>query len=151
MKVMLAIDHSEASEKVLDFAPKLISEEQHEVLVLTVQSPISRSGLAWSGVGIDPSFGMAGFARTGEALATGESPMDRAEELVEEALEEVDGDEALVEPGEVVTTIVDVANENEIDLIVVGSSGKGVLSRLLSRSVSHSLIDEAPCPVLVVT
>jgi nucleotide-binding universal stress UspA family protein len=42
------------------------------------------------------------------------------------------------------------ACEEGVDLLVVGSRGYGPLTRVLLGSVSRKLIDDAPCPVLVV-
>lgn len=47
-------------------------------------------------------------------------------------------------------SIVDVAGEVGADLVVVGASGKGLLRRLFSGSVSDHVVHHAPCPVLVV-
>lgn len=50
-------------------------------------------------------------------------------------------------PGE---AIVDVATSEEVDMVVVGSHGRGPMSRLLIGSVSEYVVRSAPCPVLVV-
>ncbi len=46
--------------------------------------------------------------------------------------------------------ITDVARQQNIDLIVVGSHGRTGLKRLLMGSVTESVIAHSPCPVLVV-
>ena len=42
------------------------------------------------------------------------------------------------------------ACEQGVDLLVTGSRGYGPMTRVLLGSVSRKLINEAPCPVLVV-
>ncbi|HEX5984555.1 MAG TPA: universal stress protein [Solirubrobacterales bacterium] len=39
--------------------------------------------------------------------------------------------------------------EGDVDLLVLGSRGYGPLSRVLLGSVSHKVVTDAPCPVLV--
>jgi len=51
------------------------------------------------------------------------------------------------EPGE---SIVDAAEAERADLIVVGSHGRGAVGRFLIGSVSDHVVRHAPCPVLVV-
>lgn len=46
--------------------------------------------------------------------------------------------------------IVETAEENEFDLIIVGSHGYSRWERLLLGSVSQSVVHHAPCSVLVV-
>jgi nucleotide-binding universal stress UspA family protein len=46
--------------------------------------------------------------------------------------------------------ITDIAREQSIDMIVVGSHGRTGLKRLLMGSVTESVIAHSPCPVLVV-
>jgi nucleotide-binding universal stress UspA family protein len=50
-------------------------------------------------------------------------------------------------PGE---SIVEAATSEQVDLVVVGSHGRGVVGRFLVGSVSEHVVRHAPCPVLVV-
>lgn len=47
-------------------------------------------------------------------------------------------------------TIVKYANENEVDLIVLGSRGLNVLQEFVLGSVSHKVAKRANCPVMIV-
>jgi nucleotide-binding universal stress UspA family protein len=51
------------------------------------------------------------------------------------------------DPGE---SIVDAAQSESADMIVVGSHGRGTVGRFLIGSVSDYVVRQAPCPVLVV-
>jgi nucleotide-binding universal stress UspA family protein len=46
--------------------------------------------------------------------------------------------------------IIETANEDNIDLIVMGSRGLGGIKQLFLGSVSDRVADNAPCPVLIV-
>lgn len=50
-------------------------------------------------------------------------------------------------PGE---SIVSAAEAESVDLVVVGTHGRGTIGRLLLGSVSEYVVRNAPCPVLVV-
>jgi nucleotide-binding universal stress UspA family protein len=51
--------------------------------------------------------------------------------------------------GRAATAIIDAAHSLEVDLVVVGSRGYGLIERMLLGSVSAEVVDHAPCPVLV--
>jgi nucleotide-binding universal stress UspA family protein len=51
--------------------------------------------------------------------------------------------------GEVAKEVVGLAEELEIDLIVVGTRGRGVIGRALMGSVSDSVVRHARCAVVV--
>ena len=57
--------------------------------------------------------------------------------------------EHLIETGEPGPTICEVAARVGADVVVLGSHGHGWLQRVLLGSVSHHVLQHAPCPVLV--
>jgi nucleotide-binding universal stress UspA family protein len=56
----------------------------------------------------------------------------------------------LVDAGQPFGAIVDCAEKEGVDLIVMSSHGRSGLSRMLIGSVTDKLLRAAPCPVLVV-
>lgn len=74
---------------------------------------------------------------------------ERLRALLEAAREEVAGEgEIQVEAGEPAEALA--SQGVELDLLVIGSHGRGRLGRTLRGSVSGEVIRTAPCPVLVV-
>lgn len=55
-----------------------------------------------------------------------------------------------VETGDPAAIVCLVARDLAVDVVVIGSHGKGFLSRVLLGSVSEHVARHAPCPVLVV-
>ncbi len=58
--------------------------------------------------------------------------------------------ETRIVEGDAGRILVDQANELGADAIVVGSQGKGAIKRALLGSVSSHVVNNAPCPVVVV-
>jgi nucleotide-binding universal stress UspA family protein len=52
--------------------------------------------------------------------------------------------------GHPVEAIVETAEKEKFDLIIIGSRGLGRLGRILLGSVAEGVIHNAPCPVLVI-
>lgn len=48
------------------------------------------------------------------------------------------------------SAIVDYARDHDIDLIVMGTHGRGALAHIVMGSVAESVVRLAPCPVLTV-
>lgn len=72
--------------------------------------------------------------------------LDRAMALVPSGIEK----EAFSETGSPAVVILDFAASNDIDLIVMGSRGLGIVKGVLLGSVSQYIVEQAKCPVLVV-
>lgn len=69
--------------------------------------------------------------------------LDELAEVLEVAVE------PLVDIGDPGPTICSVASAMGADVVVMGSHGHGWLQRVLIGSVSHHVLQHAPCPVLV--
>ena len=58
--------------------------------------------------------------------------------------------ETLLELGDHAQVIIDIANKNNYDLIIMGSRGMSAFKELLLGSVSFKVMHHARCPVMVV-
>jgi nucleotide-binding universal stress UspA family protein len=70
----------------------------------------------------------------------------RVESLAQEGLRV----ETHLTTGTAFEDILTLARERGIDLIIMGTHGKGALERLLMGSVAERVVRKAPCPVLTV-
>jgi nucleotide-binding universal stress UspA family protein len=78
-----------------------------------------------------------------------------ARKRLDEALIDSDGSgppskAAVVTSGSPAYAIVDYAREHGIDLIVMGTHGRGALAHLMMGSVAERVVRLASCPVLTV-
>lgn len=141
MKILIAIDKSAHSARALDFVSRMRWPAGSRVIVLSVLQPIAGvSGGAFEPPGV-----------TQELL---ESQRKELEELVagaESALREVGfSTEGRVLPGEPRDALVEAAQTERADLIVLGSHGRSGLAKMMLGSVSSHVVTHAPCSVLVV-
>ena len=72
--------------------------------------------------------------------------LDRALEMVPAGVTK----ESFSDTGSPAVVILDFAETNDIDLIVMGSRGLGVVKGVLLGSVSQYVVEQSKCPVLVV-
>ncbi len=82
------------------------------------------------------------------------NPREDVEATLKEAAEEVDGAGVEVETyareGDAADAILDVAEEQKADLIVVGNKGMTGAKRFLLGSVPNKVSHHAPCSVLII-
>ena len=145
--VLLAYDGSESSKAAIDDAARLFA--QRPVLVLSVGRSIA--AVASAGVAGIP----VGVAE--EALARlDEEAQRKADELAQEGAEAAvaAGLQATARGamarGSVWATILDVATDEDVAAIVVGSRGRSDVKSILLGSVSNGVIHHAGRPVVVV-
>ena len=72
--------------------------------------------------------------------------LERAMEMVPEGILK----ESFSDTGAPAVVVLDFAETNDIDLIVMGSRGLGVVKGVLLGSVSQYVVEQSKCPVLVV-
>ncbi len=59
-------------------------------------------------------------------------------------------DSKIIESGNPVKAILSFVKSKNIDLIIIGSSGKGKFDKVLLGSVSNGVMQKAKCPVLII-
>ena len=133
MKILIAIDSSEASEAVLsEIAERPWPEGTKARVLSVVGSPVAYSGV--------PYVGPLVIAET-EAART----------LVKSAVEQLEshGIEAywVVTEGNPRAAIVDYARQEEPDFVFIGSHGHSGLSQFFLGSVAKAVLRHAPCSV----
>ena len=57
---------------------------------------------------------------------------------------------ALLEEGDPVDEILDIARFHEVDLIAMATHGRGGVSRLVTGSVTEGVLRKSPVPLLIV-
>jgi nucleotide-binding universal stress UspA family protein len=84
--------------------------------------------------------------------ASVEAVMKEAKQQALELLAHLTGFEAevLVRSGDIWATIEEVVGTFQIDLVVLGTHGRGGLGKMLLGSVAETLFRKAPCPVITV-
>ncbi len=134
-KLLLATDLSEASFSATEEAFDLAGRLDASLLIVSV---------------IDPgSLLLPG----GRFRARIDQVRERREQLAQELVERGKRDgitvSFLVWTGDPGDMIVSAAEAERVDIVLVGSHGRGAVGRLLLGSVSEHVVRNAPCPVLV--
>lgn len=105
--------------------------------------------IAWE---LPGGFGWAGIPGLPQDLDLEEPAAEALAEAVKEALPpaQAENTEQVVVLGNPAEALLERADEEEAELIVVGVRGYGTFRRTLLGSVSHTVTVQATCPVVVV-
>ena len=125
--MLVPVDGSEGSDRAIDQAITLASACGANINQLAINACLSDAILE-------------AVTKAGNVI------LDRAMEMVPEGVDK----EAFSETGSPVVVILDFAMDNDMDLIVMGSRGLGVVKGVLLGSVSQYIVEQSKCPVLVV-
>lgn len=120
-KILVPLDGSKIAEVALDQARKMASSDGVEVRLL----------------------------QASRKTATASSPKEYLDGLCEELTKEELHCSSIVVDGGAVEGILSVANDENVDLIVMTSRGRSGVARLVLGSVAEEVVRKAPCPVLV--
>lgn len=156
-KVLYATDLSEGAKHAIWYAAGIADKYQAEITVLHVVSDFTEELSAGAGIDISAHFGadaVQDFNRQSMEQAR-EGVRKRIEEICKEAGSELEHcplepDHILVEIGKPSEVVVKTAEENDYDLVVMGTHGHGVFSEIMLGSVAHNVIKRCTKPVLVV-
>ncbi|ADL58881.1 MULTISPECIES: universal stress protein [Methanothermobacter] len=139
-RILLATDGSECSMKAAKYAIETARQNQAELIALSVTETKALQNLP-----------VEELTRKVTELFRRESEevLERVEELASSMEGSVKVRKMILE-GPSADTILRVADEEGVDLIVVGASGKHALERFILGSVSEKVVRHSTVPVLVV-
>jgi nucleotide-binding universal stress UspA family protein len=134
-KIVLAYDDTESSKRALERVGELAKAFGSEVIVISV-APVEMS-VGRSAGPIDPT----------EPLSKHVDELARAREFLDGQGIQADYQPAVGEPAD---AIVQVAQERDADLIVVGTREPNLYQRVLGQSVSNAVAHKARVDTLIV-
>jgi nucleotide-binding universal stress UspA family protein len=148
MKILVGVDLSEATEKVVNKVEELAKVLSAKVWLLHVAEPDP----GFVGFDMDPQVGLnADPQSVRDALAKGFHREHFQIQKVADRLRKANLDAtALLVQGATVEVILKEASKLDVDMIVVGSHGRGAMYQLLVGGVSEGVLHGAECQVLVV-
>ena len=139
MKILLPVDGSDLSLHEVRFAIRLVNEGlQAEFLLANVQEPATLYEMVTLP---DP------MALDNISHAAGEHVLQAAQALLQKA---GIAHGTVVVTGDPAHALVDLVEEHQCDMVVMGSRGNGVLFSALQGSVSQAFVHASPVPVLLV-
>ena len=151
-KVLVAIDGSDHSMKAAEYAIDIARDNKAQLIALTVLD-ISKVGYAASAFIASPMYGLEKLERKRKEA---HEWLDKAGKLTSQKSNDDNNNNdvqfkpQIEESMSVAGTIVDFAENQNIDLIVVGSRGQSSFRKLLLGSAASTVVTYAICPVLVI-
>jgi nucleotide-binding universal stress UspA family protein len=145
-KIVVGIDGSEESINAADYAIAIANKYNAELIAINVLT--SDIGYAYSSPGVEsPPLTIKEIILLAE---------DEAKIWFDKIKDKADKSgirfksETIMAKGSAASTMLDYAEEQNIDLIVVGTRGRSGIKKMLLGSIASELVTYAACPVLVV-
>lgn len=133
--ILLAADGSEHSFRAAEQALKLANHSAGKVVIVYVVSEdTSKSEVlqSWNSAGV------------------ADKRKEKISKIEEEAKKKGINYEYKILRGEPGPAVVKYANENNMDIVVIGSRGLNTLQEMVLGSVSHKVAKRVNCPVMIV-
>ena len=145
-RIMVGIDGSEESVNAADYAIAIAKRHNAELSAVNVLT--SDIGYAYSSPGVEsPPLTIREIILLAE---------DEVKKWLDNIKEKADKSgiqfrsEIIMAKRSATSTMLDYAEEQKIDLIVVGTRGRSGIKKMLLGSVASGLVTYAACPVLIV-
>jgi nucleotide-binding universal stress UspA family protein len=135
--ILLATDFSEVSRKAVPYAAAIAGRYGSKIYLAHVIPPLPRMPIPIEPLPVDLDIDRLNAEREMKAF------------LREDLLRGIPH-EVKLEQGPIRDTLSELIARDEIDLLVVGTHGRGGLKKILLGSVAEELFRLAPCPVLTV-
>jgi nucleotide-binding universal stress UspA family protein len=140
MKLLVAIDFSEATDKILEHVKNLVCKTGSAIWLLHVAMPDPD----FVGYDVGPETEREFIAKKFRDQHT------KLEEIADHIRKEGIEITPLLIQGPTVETILEQAAKLKVDAIIVGSHGRGAMYKLLVGSVSEGLLHKTKIPLVVI-
>jgi len=138
-KILCPIDFSASSTRALEYALSLAKEgDAHLTLLHVVEAALEEAG------------DTAAFALSEYRHFLKRNALERLQSAVPKEAREWCEPEFIVASGRSYRHILDVAEKQDTDLIVMGVQGRNAVDLALFGSTAHHVVREAKCPVLTI-
>jgi len=142
--ILVPIDFSDHSKKTVEYAARFATRYGASIRLLYVFQI--------------PDYAVTQYEHRQQGCEELRSQVSWAEEAAQEKLNAFESDllgkgvdaQAFLRVGYPFEEIVLMANDPDVDLIIIGSHGRSGIKRLLMGSTAERVVEHAPCPVLVV-
>lgn len=145
-RILLTTDGSKCSETAAEYAILIASQNNAEVIALNVLETHSLAGLP-----------VEDLARkvTGIFRQEGKKALDNINKIFEDQFKQKGFKNEIkltlmIKEGSPADIILQTVEEENIDLVVMGASGKHAVERFILGSVAEKVVRHAKCPVLTV-
>ena len=148
-KILVTVDGSNESMDAADYAIAMAKKEDNDAQLIALHVLFSQLGYAYS----TNLFGLVTPSSINELLKDAKHEAQQWFDKIKEKMYENDiqlKTEVVVSSTSVVAAIVDYAEHENVDLIVIGSRGRSGFKKLLLGSTASGVVTYATCPVLVV-
>ncbi len=141
-KVLVATDFSEPSDAALAYGRELARSFAAQLVVIhvvenTLTGAVAANGFVYTDPDLQTTVEAAGQRRVEDLVTVEDRVLLRAQAVI-------------VTSNVPANAIVEYAKDSGINLIVLGTHGRGVMAHLLLGSVAERVVRIAPCPVLTV-
>lgn len=150
-RILVAVDGSQVANRALEHAIDLARLKEAELLIIYVISDVAADSMSFAAVGT--AYGRISIPRSfyKEEKTAAETWVQQLVEKARLAGVDKTRGEVLHRPSRsTVEWITKYAKDKKVDLIVMGTTGRGTFKRMLLGSVANGVLNHAPCSVLVV-
>jgi nucleotide-binding universal stress UspA family protein len=150
-KILVPVDGSKFSQDAAEYAIEIAKLTHAKVIALHVMHLPTYAYSYSAGEGISPVAipTPLPLELSGDEKKEAKRIVDDVKEMGKKAGVEMDT-EIIEHHPSVPDAIIQFAEENGVDLIIMGTKGKTAIRRFLLGSVTESVVHHAHCPVLVV-
>ncbi len=145
--ILVTTDLSEASEVAFDYAKeqlKLVGKENGKITLLKVIAAVPPAGIKFE-------YGLALPDKKGMLEKVYKHATEQIQEIAEKQFAGLPVETAVVKPNKTIyQEIIDFAETNNVNLIVMSTHGRTGAKHFLLGSVAERVVRSSPCPVMII-